>query len=126
MKMLLIDVVKNKVEVVDCDGKLQTLYNLLNCDFVEIVDRNINGVRVHIICDEEGKLHGVPKISGIMYDNSDYFVGNLLVCGLVNSDGELTGLSEKEIELINENIIDVSMNDFDFPEIRKVLVNIKY
>lgn len=122
MEMIYIDVVNNKAEVVDCDGELQSLYDLIKCEYVEIVERTINGVRCNIICDDEGKLHGVPKTSGIMFDESDYFVGNLLICGLADSEGDLTGLTKTEIKKIENHIIDVVCGI----ETRKVLVGIYY
>lgn len=120
--MFLVDVLNNKTEVVDCDGELQSLYDLIKCEYVEIVERTINGVRCNIICDEEGKLHEAPKISGIMYDNNDYFVGNLLICGLSDSEGDLTGLKDDEIDAIKNHIIDFEYNH----EMIKVLVGIEY
>ncbi len=122
MKMYFIDTLNNKAEVVDCDGKLQSLYNLICCEYIEIVERSINGVRCNIICDEEGKLRGVPKVSGVMMDGSDYFVGNLLICGLSNSKGDLTGLNVNDIKKIEYNILDLKCG----LETRKVVAGIKY
>ena len=119
--MFLIDVENNKTEVVDCDGELQSLYDLIKCEYIEIVERTINGVRCNIICDEEGKLHGVPKLSGVMLNNDDYFVGNLLICGLSDSEGDLSGLKDKEIDKIKKCIIDKECEN----ETRKVLVGIE-
>lgn len=123
MKMFLIDVENNKTEVVDCDGELQSLYDLVKCDYVEIVERNICGVECNIICDEEGKLKN-KRLSGVMYDKSDYFVGNLLICGMADSEGNLTGLKDEEIEIIQDCI-----GEFDYEgesEPRKILLEIEY
>lgn len=53
MKAVLLDVMNDKVEVVDAE-ELEDYYKLIGCRTIEIVNWEIMGRRFDIVCDEEG------------------------------------------------------------------------
>lgn len=53
MKALLINVMENKIEVVEAN-ELKDYYRLIGCTTIDIVNRSIKGKRYEIICDDEG------------------------------------------------------------------------
>ena len=100
MKMLLLDVEKRDVKMVEANG-LDDYYELIGCRCIDIVHRTIGDVEVEILIDDEGALVNQPKISAISPECTPMLYGNLLVAsGRVTDDGELTELDEDEIEAI--------------------------
>ena len=104
MKMLLLDVKNREVKMVEAN-ELDDYYRLIGCRTIDIVSRSIGDVRVEIIIDDEGALVDNPKISAIDVDGTPVLFGNLLVAsGRVTEDGELTELTQEEIDEIMDNI----------------------
>lgn len=64
MKAVLLDVMNDKVEVVDAE-ELEDYYKLIGCRTIEIVNWEIMDRRFDIVCDEEGLFFENPKISSI-------------------------------------------------------------
>ena len=83
------------------ENELETFYSLINCEYVEMYKRNINGKDFTIICDENGALKEKPIISAISHKGYTMFCGNLIIAGMPNEDGNLTNLSDKDVMLIN-------------------------
>lgn len=98
--------------LIDPDGKctgrckipdtLEGYYKLLDCEFIDIVSRQIDGKYFDFVCDDEGRLKDHPKVSacgstGVM------FVGKILVC---NHDGEgnEVGLTAGEFKTIVSHV----------------------
>ena len=72
------------------DFQLQELYDLVECEMIEIVRRiGRHSSRSVIVIDEEGKLTGKPlnqnATNVAKIDHRDCIVGNALVC----EDGEM-------------------------------------
>ena len=107
MKMLLVDVQNNEVKVVEANG-LEDYYKYIGCDYVDIVRRKIGDLTVEIVCDDEGAMVAHPKVSAIDIIGQPCLVGNLLIASGRVEDGNLTELTEKEIEYIKEFIIEVT------------------
>ena len=104
MKMLLLDVEHREVKLVEANG-LNDYYKFIACDYVDIIHRRIGDVEVEIVLDDEGALVNYPKVSAIDIDGSPMLYGNLLVAsGRVTEDGELTELTEAEVDEIMENV----------------------
>lgn len=103
MKALLIDVMENKFEVVNVNG-LEDYYRLIHCTTIDIVNRGIKGKRYDIICDDEGTFSDDPLISAIDDLGRVMLVGNLIVCGEADEEGNLTALTDDDIKHIKENI----------------------
>lgn len=123
MKALLLDVMENKIQVVNPEG-LKDYYKLLGCELVDIVNRGIKGKRYEIICDDEGLLKANPKISGIDDMGQAMFVGNLIIAGETDDNGNLTDLSEEDLEHIQKNINWMSTRKF--PEEYYMLCQVEY
>lgn len=84
---------------------LTEIYNLLEVDCIDIVKRKINGKAFQIICDDVGLLKHKPIPSAVDFYGKTLFVGNLILCGgRVTSDGDLTGLTDEEIGIINDSV----------------------
>lgn len=103
MKMLLLDVMEEKVEIVDAET-LEDYYRLIKTDLIDIVKRNISGESYEIICDDEGLLKGTPKISAINDMGEPMLVGNLLIAGGVDREGNLKPMEDEDIEYVMQFI----------------------
>ena len=115
MKMLLLDVVNKDVRMVEANT-LDDYYRLIGCDYVDIIHRRIGDVEVEIVLDDEGLLVENPKPSGISVDGSIMLWGNLLIAsGRVTDDGELTELTEAEIDEIIGNVATITTSIYTEP-----------
>jgi glycine cleavage system aminomethyltransferase T len=123
MKALLIDVMENKVETVDVNG-LEDYYKLIHCTTIDIVNREIKGKRYDIICDDEGTFSDDPLISAIDDLGRAMLVGNLIVCGEADEEGNLTALTDDDIKHIKENI--QSMGTSRHPEGHGMICQMEY
>ena len=66
--------------------------------------------------DDEGLLIDKPKISAIDVNGTPMLCGNLLVAsGRVTDDGELTELTENEVDAIVDNIAYISTRVYKEP-----------
>lgn len=107
MKMLLLDVYNNDIKVVEANG-LEDYYKYIGCSVIDIVRRKIGDLTVEIVCDDEGTFAEHPKVSGIDIVGKACLFGNLLVAGGKVIDGDLTELTEKEIDYIKEFIVEIT------------------
>ena len=115
MKMLMIDVENRKVKLVEANG-LKDYYKLIGCRTIDIISRSIGDVRVEIVIDDEGALVENPKPSGISVDGTPMLFGNLLIAsGRVTDDGELTELTEEEVDEIMDNIATITTSVYKEP-----------
>lgn len=97
---IFVDVEKETAKRIDIIDDLDTFYELLNCNTIDIVSRRIGSKRFDIICDDEGLLKGAPKISAIDNLGSPQLVGNLLIVGTPDEEGDLTSLTEEDANYI--------------------------
>ena len=115
MKMLLLDVWNNDIKMVEAND-LEDYYRLIGCRTIDIVSRTIGDVKVEIVCDDEGALVNNPKVSAIDIDGTPMLFGNLLVAsGRVTEDGELTELTQEEIDEIMDNIATITTSVYKEP-----------
>lgn len=85
--------------------ELQTFYDLIECDTIDIVRRKIGKRYFHIVCDDEGALMDCAKISAISNLGEIRLVGNLVICSDLIGNGEnLVGLSDDEAEYVKQYI----------------------
>ena len=103
MKALLIDTVNKEVKQVNPED-LKDYYELIGCRVVDIVTRKIGRKFYEIICDDEGTFVDDPLISAIDDLGRVMLVGNLIICGKVNSEGDLTDLSSNDIRYIKQRV----------------------
>lgn len=87
----------------DIQNDIEEWYDVIGADLVEIVSGRINGHRVVVICDEDGKLkknvrsqvtgfitHGAKPVSEL--------VGTLIVAGAPDMEGNITSLPDSLVE----------------------------
>lgn len=103
MKALFIDPQGNEAKVVN-PGSLEDYYELIGCNLIDIVTRKIGRKYYDVICDDEGLLQDDPLISAIDDIGRVMFVGKLIVCGLVNDEGENTDLTARDIKYIKDRV----------------------
>lgn len=103
MKVLLLNVYKNFVKEIEINDDLKEYYENLECNYIEIVERKIGNKWFDVICDEEGTFVDSPKISAIDNLGTPMFVGNLIFAHH-DSEGNMTGLKEKESDYIRRRI----------------------
>ena len=124
MKMLLLDVENREVKVVEVNG-LGDYYKFIGCRTIDIVRRWIGDVEVEIVIDDEGALVENPKISAIDVTGEPMLFGNLLVAsGRVTDDGELTELTQDEVDALMDNIATITTSVYREPY--PVFVEIDY
>ena len=115
MKMLMIDVVKKDVRLVEANT-LDDYYRLIGCRTIDIISRSIGDVRVEIVLDDEGALVENPKVSAISVDGTPMLFGNLLIAsGRVTDDEELTELTKDEIDEIMQNVATITTSVYTDP-----------
>lgn len=103
MKALLLDTVEKTTKIVNPET-LQDYYKMIGCRYIDIVTRKIGRKVYDIICDDEGTFVDDPLISAIDDMGRVMLVGNLIICGLADDEGELTGLSPEDIRYIKKRI----------------------
>ena len=113
--MLMIDVENRKVKLVEANG-LKDYYKLIGCRCIDIVHRRIGDVEVEIVIDDEGALVESLKVSAISPEGTPALYGNLLIAsGRVTMDGELTELTEAEIDEIMGNVATITTSVYKEP-----------
>lgn len=107
MKFLVLNVTEGTgfsvIEAQEGHG-LDVYYDALECSTFDIVERKIGGVWFDIFCDDDGLFVEKPILSALV-NNSPALVGNLLFAHH-DREGNTTGLTDEEIELIKANGID--------------------
>ncbi|MBR6502693.1 MAG: hypothetical protein IKT42_04560 [Clostridia bacterium] len=98
-------------------SSLNELCKLLECDAIDIVKRKIGFNDYYIVCDDEGLLKkSIPSAIEIPSLKTK-LVGNLLIFGGVDDEGDLIGLNVEQQKEIRQNILQCG-----FPEIKKMFV----
>lgn len=111
MRMYLINVKENTAGEVQAET-LQDYYKHIECTCVDIVQRKIGRKRYEIICDDEGLFEESPKISAINNMGEPMLVGNLLIAGLADGEGNLTPLTEEDVKYIEKYVITMCTRNF--------------
>ena len=114
MKFLFLDVYNNELKLVEANG-LDDYYDLIGCRCIDIVRRKIGDIDVEIVLDDEGALVDNPKVSAVDIAGNIALCGNLLVASGRVNDGELTELTEDEIDAIMENVTEVTTKFYKEP-----------
>ena len=115
MKMLMLDVVNKNIKMVEANT-LADYYKLIGCRCLDIIHRRIGDAEVEIVLDDEGLLVESPKVSAINVDGTPVLFGNLLIAsGRVTDDGELTELTEAEVDEIMDNVATITTSVYKEP-----------
>ena len=83
------DMVYTKTTIND---NLETFYDIIKTDSIQIIARKINGKMTQIICDEEGKLKKHQYISAVSEEHNETLVGNLII---KSTDHEIANIIDK-------------------------------
>ena len=100
-----------KPEVIEIDDRdnLNELYRLLNCNAIDVTYRQFCYNVYSVICDDEGALKQCPITSAINIRANQPIktdlVGNLIVAGYPDMEGNLTDLDEDQIKEILKTVI---------------------
>ena len=112
----LVDVLDDLSGPITIRNTLDALYNVLNCDLIDVIYLTLGEKEFCVIVDDEGLLKGSPKISAISKTGAPMLVGNLL---LVSADGgdDFESLTPDDISLIEKHIhlIATAQNPFPYP-----------
>lgn len=106
IKGFIIDVVNKKAQPCEVKRNLESYYDLLNCDCIDIARRKIGGKYFDIILDDEGLFKDKPIPAAICEDAS-LLVGNILVVGIPEAHDiycKETSLSDKDVKEIAQHI----------------------
>lgn len=111
MKTLLLNVQDGTVERLDIEPNLDSYYELIGCDCIDIAYRKIGGKYYDLVVDDEGLLKPDPKISAIDDMGSVMLVGNIL---FFNNDGmgDFVGLDEDDYEHLEKHIMHMSTRKY--------------
>lgn len=102
-KALFLDTINKSTRVVDVNT-LEDYYKLIGCRCIDIVTRKIGRKWFDIICDDEGLFSNDPLISAIDDMGNPMLVGNLIVCGLADDEGELTDLKPADVAYVKKRV----------------------
>lgn len=119
MKMLLIDTELDTPKVIDIPDKLDEYYKHLRCSTIDITMRKVGGRQFDIICDDEGLFTEHPIVTAMYRNFEPALVGNLIFAHH-NSEGEMTALSDEDVEIIKQNTI--TTYDFDAMEAHSIVM----
>lgn len=114
---VLADVEKEMVGLVEIPNGLDAFYKVLNCGCIDIVTRRIGDSKkaYDIVCDDEGLLKEPHKISAVDSAGNAQLVGNILITGTADAEGNLTSLSTDDATYILKKIQLVKTKKFDAP-----------
>ena len=106
MQVIFLNVNDNKApEKLNIKDDLQSYYNLLECNTIDIIRRKIGKRYFNIVCDDEGALLDRAKISAVSNLGDIRLVGNLIICaGDITEDGDLIGLTDDQAEYVKQHI----------------------
>ena len=112
----LVDVLDDLSGPITISNTLDALYNVLNCDLIDVTYLTLGEKEFCVIVDDEGLLKDSPKISAVSDTGRPVLVGNLL---LVSADGgaDFASLTPADISLIEKHIrlIATAQNPLPYP-----------
>lgn len=123
MRALLLDVNTQEVKVVDVESDIHAWYKLLDCNLVEMPERQIEGKYFTFICDEEGLLKNNSIVS-VIGEDEVMIVGSVLICNTDYETCDVTDLTEEDIQLISKHI--KQLIDFRSGQILTVIADVEY
>ncbi|MBO4780042.1 MAG: hypothetical protein J5497_05340 [Selenomonadaceae bacterium] len=86
------------VRYISSDNVLKDLYRILNCEFVTCTEIEVNGKLFDVYSDDEALLKPNPVPN--LYINDDLIIFGSVVFAKADEDGNLVGLSSKEVPLL--------------------------
>lgn len=102
---------------------LEDYYRLMEIDTIDIVARKINGKYYDIICDDEALLKENPIPTVLDTEKQPMIFGNIIIAGLADETGNMTDLTDEDIERITESL---GIIRFTTGERYACLLNVEY
>ena len=100
-------------KVIEIEDELDNYYKLLKCDNIEIVQRQVGFNTYCFVIDGCGRLKAKQRTSSMSLLDIRYgIVGNLIVTGLSDEEGNLTSLTPAQIKELNNFFIPVQGKDY--------------
>lgn len=108
---ILIDTKTNQVSLhalehgEDANQNLHRMYEILNCEHVEIVERKFGKHYLDIVCDDEGLFKEERIVSVFTQDQGqtvEQIVGNVFICSH-DEEGNLISLTNEQINSVLKN-----------------------
>lgn len=105
IKAYYIDPTTNTAESREITPCLDTYYEMLHCDTIDIVNRGFTNSkrRFDIICDDNGTFVDDVRISALNDALQPMLVGALLVVGQADEEGYETSLTDEDIKFLQKN-----------------------
>lgn len=113
---------KGDIEVAEVEqNKLQSYYDLLECDVIDCTVRRIGSREYDIICDDEGLMKENPTVTAVTHGflPKPALVGNLFICNH-DEEGNWTGLTDEEVKEIKGNTMYVFDDEYGLREVIQV------
>lgn len=89
---------------------LQRYYELIGCDYIDIVEINFGGKTYDVICDDEALLKNPPHYFSVISESgSPMIAGNILICN--SKDGYETSLKNDDIIRLLSRLCWTMQND---------------
>lgn len=108
MKCIFINVLENRYpEVVDILPENHIFSDMLRCDWLDFCYREIDGKKYTFIVDDVGLYRENPKPAVIDENLEVHLVGNVLIFGFPDNEGELTELTTDDIKAIMRRTISI-------------------
>lgn len=106
IKAFYVDPSTNTAEEREITPDLDTYYELLHCDCIDIVNRGFAmcNRRFDIICDDMGLYADDPRISAIDDHMQPMLVGALLVIGQADEEGNETSLTDEDVKILKHYV----------------------
>lgn len=108
IKGFLVDVDNGVCEARTVEDELESYYKMLNCSCIDITLRELgfgSERYFEFICDDEGTFKPDPICSAVNVIGRGMFVGNLFITGRTTPEGELTSLTDDDVEYIKSFLI---------------------
>lgn len=111
MKAYWIDRETNMAKIVETNGKLDELYRMCHCDYIDIAVRYIDGIPLNFVVDDEGLLKDGAMFSVFDIHGEPQLAGSVVVFSCDQDDDDLAGLGDNEIEALMNHTIMTLMTD---------------
>ena len=95
-KLLAMTITEGSVQFEQITDELDTYYNIIKCQCIDIVSRQINGEWYEVVCDDEGLFCPEPIVTAVSAEGKPELVGGLVILRY-GGEGKLTGLEPEDV-----------------------------
>lgn len=93
-------------EVRNIENNLQTYYDIIGCDAIDIVSRRFAGKYLDVICDDEGLLKDDARLTAIDVNSRPMLVGTLIIVDH-DDEGETVSLTAEDVKRVEHCTVQV-------------------